>query len=607
MCGIFGCIGKIDYDKALQCTSKMRHRGPDSLNVRQLEGVTLGHTRLTIMDRDEAANQPMRDISERYCIVYNGEVYNFIEIRKELEIKGHKFRTQSDTEVLLYAYIEWGENFQDKCNGMWSLAIWDNYEKKLFLSRDRFGIKPLYLYWEDGNFYFASEMKALFPVMKERLPNYSIFGVGDYFRFEATDECSIKGIKKLTAGTCAVWQNGYFAQKKWWNTLEHLQEISKPYEEQVEILQELFLDACKIRMRSDVPIGTALSGGIDSSCTLGAMHYLSEEYVERKTNDWQHAFVANMPDTCFDETKYAEMAAEHIGIQVDRVNINPQIGADELLRYLYLCEEPYITSPIPYIQTYRKISDAGIKVTLDGHGADELFAGYSFDLFSACMDAGTGTKEFTEVVNTYNETCMNGSWVTELEAFNQMVLHIRDNNTYKMQNDTFDRMSELNKRLYIETHDKYLPTLLRCYDRFSMASGVESRMPFMDYRIVCFAFSIPWTSKIRNGYTKAIIRDMARPFMRDEILNRKQKIGFNAPNTKWFKGELKEFLLDIIHSKDFKECNLINALDVYVDVNEFLQNNIDNYQDGERIWRKIVPYLWKKAVIDCDWMGAGYA
>lgn len=600
MCGIFGCIGKIDHDKALQCVQRMQHRGPDALNVRQLGEATLGHARLTILDKDEAANQPMQDASGRYNIVYNGEIYNFIELREELKLKGYRFRTQSDTEVLLYAYIEWDEAFQDKCNGMWSVAIWDSYEKKMFLSRDRFGIKPLYFLWENGNFYFASEMKAFFPVMKERQPNHSIFGAGDYFNFEATDECSIRGINKLTAGTCAIWQNGHFTQKSWWNTLEHLQEISKPYEEQVEMLRELFLDACKIRMRSDVPIGTALSGGIDSSCTLGAMHYLSNEYVERKANDWQHAFVAHMPDTCFDETKYAQMAAEHIGIQVERVNIDPQIGVDELLRYLYLCEEPYITSPVPYIQTYRQINNAGIKVTLDGHGADELFGGYSFDLFSACMDAGSGTKEFDEVVSTYNETCMSDSRVTRAEAFNQMVLQMKNNCTYGIQNDKFKKMGELNRRLYIETHDKFLPTLLRCYDRFSMASGVESRMPFMDYRIVCFAFSIPWTSKIRDGYTKAVVRDMARPFMRKDILNRKQKIGFNAPNTKWFKGELKEFLLDIIHSKDFKECNLINALDVYVDVNEFLQHDIDSYQDGERIWTKIVPYLWKKAVIDCD-------
>lgn len=600
MCGIFGCIGKIDYHKAFQCTQRMRHRGPDAINVNQLDKITLGHTRLMILDRDENANQPMRDISGRYYIVYNGEIYNFIELRKELETEGYRFKTQSDTEVLLYSYIEWGENFQDKCNGMWAVAIWDDFEKKLFLSRDRFGIKPMYMYWEDENFYFASEMKAFFPVMKERMPNYRVFGQKDFLSYESTDECAIKGIKKLLAGTCAVWQDGRLTKKKWWDTLEHLQKVPMLYEEQVEMMRELFLDACKIRMRSDVPIGTALSGGIDSSCTLGAMHYLSKDYLERKTNDWQHAFVAHMPGTCFDETQYAEMAAEHIGIQVERVNINAQIGADELLRYLYLCEEPYITSPVPYIQTYRQIGNAGIKVTLDGHGADELFGGYGFDLFSACVDAGIGTKGFNEVIDTYNEMCLAEGWMNEKKALNHMVTHIKDNYMHRIQNPKFEAMDELNKRLYIETHNKILPTLLRCYDRFSMANGVESRMPFMDYRIVCFAFSIPWTSKIRNGYSKAIVRDMARPFMREEILNRKQKIGFNAPNTEWFRGELKEFLLDTINSKDFWECNLINALEIYVYVKEFLRNNTEGCQAGQEIWTAIVPYLWEKAVINCD-------
>lgn len=261
MCGIFGCVGELLKEKAYECISQISYRGPDKLNVKVLEGIVISHARLSILDVSDLANQPMSDPSGRYWIVYNGEVYNFLELRKELEQFGWKFKTNSDTEVVLYSYIEWGENFQNKCNGMWALVIWDNIEKRLFLSRDRFGVKPLYYYEQDNNFYFASEMKAFFPIMKERRINYQLLEKKQYFIYEATENCSIKGIKKILGGEYGYYKNGQLHLNKWWNTLEHLIKVPGKYEEQVELFRELFIDACKIRMRSDVPIGTALSGG----------------------------------------------------------------------------------------------------------------------------------------------------------------------------------------------------------------------------------------------------------------------------------------------------------------------------------------------------------
>ncbi len=597
MCGIFGCVGEIDYGKAAECLERLRHRGPDGMDVKQMDGITLGHTRLAILDQSNNANQPMQDFSGRYWIVYNGEVYNFIEIKKQLESKGYQFRTKTDTEVLLYGYIEWGEEFQSKCNGMWALAIWDDYEKKLFLSRDRFGVKPLYIYKQDGNFYFASEMKAFFPIMRKRVPNVRIFWNKSFVEYEATDECAIMGITKLAAGHCAILQHNAFSIRRWWNTLDHLMDVPATYDEQTEMLREIFLDACKIRMRSDVPIGTALSGGIDSSCVAGAMKYVSEDRLERKSNDWQHAFVAHMPDTICDETKYAEIAAHYVGIPVDHVRITPRVGVNELLREIYMCEDPYLSNPIPYMQTYYEIRESGIKVTLDGHGADELFGGYPVDLFSACANANMEKRQFDQIIHTYNEACIDEN-VTANMAVKRVINQLKQNSRFRVNESNYANLDEFGKHLYMRTHNTTLPTLLRCYDRFSMASGVEIRMPFMDYRIVSFAFSIPWTSKIRNGYTKAIVRDMASSFMSDEILKRKVKIGFNPPAADWFRGEWREFLVDTIHSRDFIECELVNALDICVDANEFLQKEKVSFHDGERIWRKIVPYLWKKAVID---------
>lgn len=596
MCGIFGCIGKIHKDEAYECINKIAHRGPDALQVEELKGAVLAHTRLSILDTSEMANQPMADSSRRYWIVYNGEVYNFIELRKELEQLGYHFITDGDTEVVLYSYIEWGVDFQKKCNGMWGLAIWDDVKKELFISRDRFGIKPLYYYEQDGNFYFASEIKAFFPIMKERKINYYIFEKKDYFAYEATQNCCVKNIKKIQAGYCGYFRDGQLNVWRWWNTLDHLIKVPDKYEEQVEYFRELFLDACKIRMRSDVPIGTALSGGLDSSAVAGAMKYIAQTGEKRVSQDWQHAFVASMPGTVLDETQYAEIAAKYVGLDVKKVMVNASISADEIFKYMYICEEPYITSPIPFMQTYRSIVDSGIKVTVDGHGADELFGGYTFDIWYAALAAGNDSEALKDIWETYNN--MQSLQINRI-SYEQFISALEkvDRDIVTDKSDEITMLDAFNSKLYVQSHKVVLPTLLRCYDRYSMGNGLEIRMPFMDYRIVCFAFSIPWQAKIHGGYSKRIIRDMAAPFMHKDIIYRKSKLGFNSPMVEWMYGDLKEFILDTIHSKEFYECELFNPLDISIRVNEFYKkNNGGTYAEGEAIWTMLVPFFWKKAM-----------
>lgn len=593
MCGILGCIGKMKVEDTYKCINQISYRGPNALEVKKLEGAILAHARLSILDTSDAANQPMSDASGRYWIVYNGEVYNFLELKHELELLGYQFRTNSDTEVILYAYIAWGERFQDKCNGMWAIAIWDNYEKKLFLSRDRFGVKPLYYYEQDNNFYFASEMKAFFPIMRERKINYNIFEMRDYFAYESTENCSIRGIKKVASGHCGWVDNGEIKFRKWWNTLDHIMDVPKRYEEQVEMLRELFLDACKIRMRSDVPIGTALSGGVDSSAVIGAMSYISNKGERAINKDWQHAFVASMPGTRLDETKYAKMAAKYVGLDVNKVMVTADISADKLFEYMYICEEPFITSPIPFLQTYGRIADNGIKVTLDGHGADEMFGGYSFDIIYAAIENDISTEEKKKIWNIYNDMLFEENRVTYNE-FEKMLVESRCCSDDVIVNGS--SLGILNSRLYHQTIDRTLPTLLRCYDRYSMGNGLEIRMPFMDYRIVSFAFSIPWRSKIYNGYSKRIVRDMAASFMDKEIIYRKSKIGFNCPFTEWFRGDLKEIVLDAVHSKDFYECELINPLRTKILIDNFYSSDNDTFGAGQAVWVALFPYLWKRAM-----------
>lgn len=596
MCGIFGCVGQMHMDKAYECIHRIAHRGPDALAVKPLKGIVLAHARLSILDTSVDANQPMPDQSGRYWIVYNGEIYNFLELRQELKYLGYNFRTDGDTEVVLYSYIEWGEDFQKKCNGMWSLAIWDNVKEELFLSRDRFGIKPLYYYREDNNFYFASEIKAFFPIMKEKNINYNIFEKGDYLGFESTQECCVRDVKKIQAGYYGYLREGTLSLYRWWNTLDNLMEISEKYEEQVKYLRGLLLDACRIRMRSDVPIGTALSGGLDSSAVVGCMKYISAKEDVRVMKDWQHTFVASMPGTMIDETMYAKKAAEYVNVDLQEVHVTAKISPDEIFHYLYICEEPYTTSPIPFLQTYGFIANSGVHVTLDGHGADELFGGYRAGIYAAAKGCRQDQDKFVQIWRTYNDILFPENKMT-LEEFTECVDKRRFESSRDEEHDNWKNMSEYNRRLYIETHEKILPTLLRCYDRYSMGNGVEIRMPFLDYRIVCFAFSLPWTSKLRNGYTKSVLRDASAMFMDSQIIYRKRKVGFNSPLTDWFQTDLKEFVLDTIHSKDFYECELIDSLEVSKKVMNFFQNSKGYFNEGELLWRELLPYFWKKAVI----------
>jgi asparagine synthase (glutamine-hydrolysing) len=611
MCGIFGYIGNLPVQLADYCTDTLSHRGPDGRGIWQGDTVTLGHRRLSILDLTEQGIQPMSYGDGRFTITYNGEIYNFLEIRNELQDKGHRFRSESDTEVVLAAFAEWGDQCLHRFNGMWSFAIWDGQEQSLFLSRDRFGKKPLFYAILPNGFAFASEMKALFPLLPEVRPNVSLVrDAAEMFKYESTENCLVEGIKRFPAGHAGWWKDGRLTLRRWWCTLDHLPDVPSKYEEQVEQFRALFLDACRLRMRSDVPIGTALSGGLDSSSTISAMAYISKHQKGgRISSDWQHAFVACFPGTPLDEKHYAQMVTTHLGIDANFLDIDPLKGINRLSEYLYLFEELYITSPLPFMATYEAMKSQGVKVTVDGHGADELFAGYSFDIVSALGDAGLNPGRIRSVLDVYDgvnpqstgQFRLKPRWLSWLQWHAGCVKESLTSGPAKFDSDeshpNWRRLDNLNKTLYKSTHKTVLPTLLRNYDRYSMANGVEIRMPFMDHRIVAFAFSIPWDSKIRNGFSKSVVRDAMSIYMPHEVAFRKSKIGFNSPIVDWMQGPLKPFFLDTISSASFNDCVLINPPAVAAKIRKVIFGQDVQFSLGEEAWTGLVPFLWEQAVI----------
>lgn len=621
MCGIYGVINKgVNRELALECLHTITHRGPDGFGLWQDEDVTLGHRRLAILDLSDAGSQPMSYANERYWMVFNGEIYNFIEIRDELRSKGYTFHGDSDSEVILAAYCEWKEKCLDRFNGMWAFAIWDKAERTLFMSRDRFGVKPLfYAELEDGGFAFASEMKAILPMLPKVEANKAMFD--SYFQnnhYEAQPECLIKGIKRFPAGHYGWVRGGKVELTRYWNTLDHLITVPESYEEQVEMFRELFLDACKIRMRSDVTLGTGLSGGLDSSATICAMSYIANNRSDERTNkDWQHAYVACFPGTDLDETKYAKQVTDYLGINHTFMNVDTVVSEQEFLRQLYCFEELWGNPQIPMMELYKKERELGTTVSLDGHAADELFAGYGFDLVKAYPDAKN--KAEIDLITTafLNQTSEDGidpssaefkkkrnklyrDYMTKYYA--KKLLGKPDVKSAYMDHPNWNKLDNLNKTLFVSTHETILPTLLRNYDRDSMASGIEIRSPFIDYRIVGFAFSIGWRSKLHGGFSKSIVRDAGAEFMPHEIAYRRTKLGFNAPILDWMRGPYRQFFEDTVNSAAFASCALIdNPTQVREDLQKFLAGENATFHQAADIWNRIQPYLWERALIKQDW------
>jgi asparagine synthase (glutamine-hydrolysing) len=611
MCGVFGYIGNISKELAVLCTDTLAHRGPDGRGIWHREGVALGHRRLSILDLSENAAQPMSYADGRYWITFNGEIYNFLELRKDLEKKGYQFQSDSDTEVILAAFTEWRDACLEKFNGMWAFAIWDSHERALFLSRDRLGKKPLFYAELPGGFAFASEMKALFPILPDVRPNLKLVkDVSGNFLYDNTEECVVEGIKRFPAGHYGWLKRENLSIHRWWCTLDHTMDVPPCFEEQVEMFRELLFDACRLRMRSDVPLGTALSGGLDSSSTMSAMAYISRTENGRRINhDWQHAFIACFPGTPLDESEYAKSVTDHLGIEGTFININPLERIERLYKDLYLYEELSLTSPIPFMMTYEKMRSHGVVVTIDGHGADELLGGYSFDFINALGEAGLNIGKVKMILDTYYNAMPQASAQFHLPP--KILFYVKwhilqllgkvsgqiSSGSLDGSHPVYQGLDTMNKVLYDSAHVKVLPTILRSYDRYSMSNGVEIRMPFLDHRIVSFAFSIPWTSKLRNGFSKDIVREAMSPYMPQEIAFRKSKIGFNTPIIDWMRGPLKGYFIDMVHSPSFNECAIIAPDKVKKIVMEVIESNNPLFTKGETAWAHLIPFLWEQAVI----------
>lgn len=569
MCGIAGLFspsGRLPGETVLtNACNAIAHRGPDGEAQWKNSGNTiwLGHRRLKIIDLSAAAAQPMC-FQNRYYIIHNGEIYNYIELRETLIKKGIVFQTASDTEVILAAYTQYGEQCVEHFNGMFAFAIWDEQEQKLFAARDRFGEKPFYYYYDNEQFVFASEMKALWAlgVQKEPDPEMMLLYLGPGLtnipnQPERTFFKKIVSLPPAHALTVGGTETTPRILSYW--TLNRTVNKQITAEAATEQFRSLFLDSVKKRMRSDVALGTCLSGGLDSASVVSACRQIN-------TTTYQHTcFTAVFPGFEKDETELSAATAAMFNLKQILVTPSANELANDLEKLLYHQERPVISSSA-YAQyrVFKAAKENGITVLLDGQGADEVLAGYyrylHWYLQELVVQPFKLKKELKAIrknelplqwgMNNYAAALFPKAAAKKLEqkAMQSVTAHAALNPEYTRA--YFNTASiykpairNLNDILYFTTVQQGLGDLLHMADRNSMAHGVEVRLPFLDHALVAFIFSLPSSFKIHEGYTKWILRNAMQESLPSSVVWNTKKTGFETPQQQWLQhAQTKEMI-----------------------------------------------------------------
>ena len=612
MCGIAGIVNlggnAVEPAEISRLTSLIAHRGPfgEGTWFSADRSLAFGHRRLAIIDPGEGGYQPMLSADGRYVIVFNGEIYNFLELRRELEQQGAVFRSQSDTEVILAAWQAWREEMLPRFNGMWALAIFDTDTRELFLARDRFGIKPLLYAVSPERFVFASEQRAL---VRSGLVDAAVDAdvarrlLLDAFGIEGSERTLFRQVRRLQAGHYMWLRQGKVSVRRWWRTVDHLPAVPGTEAERVARFRELFQDAVALRMRSDVPIGTCLSGGFDSSAVICAMAAHEKSGMgPRDSTAWRHAFVAAFPGALNDERPMAEEAAAWANVAPVILEIGQADALTDLDQILDDLDDVYISLPSAIWLLYRQLTRNHVTVSLDGHGADELMGGYlqegqalAFRIRNAAEDFASRSPLARRGVDVLRALALRRQGVYFLRGG---IGDLPAQLPLTAEDDVLPReWGGLNRRLYRMFHSTVLPTILRNFDRLSMAHGIEVRMPFMDWRLVTYTMALPESSKSSDGYTKAVARRAMAGLMPESIRTARRKVGFNSPMPEWLNGPLAGWTTDLLDRKVPAFSEMVDEAALRGAVSRLTASKSWDWESVGRIW----PYLNMK------WMLARYA
>lgn len=597
MCGIYLTNIPFGEQQIKSKLEKIKYRGPDYTSVLKRDTITLGHLRLAILDLDQRSNQPFR--YKNLTIVYNGEIYNFKDIRGELEGIGYSFQTTSDTEVLIKGYDAWGENVLDKLNGMFAFAIYDSKKQEIFCARDRLGVKPFYYYWKDGEFEICSQLQ---PLMNEE-SKVSSEAVSIYLStgYVPSPFSILEDVYKLQPG-CSLsidLKKKSKEIKKYWD-LEEVEILDVTYDEAKDRVETLLKDAVKIRMQADVPLGTFLSGGIDSALVTALAAEMSSKKIK--------TFTIGFDDPKYDESKVAEKFASIIGTEHTTTICKVEDVLELIPKLIEVYDEPFADSSALPSLLLNSVTKKHATVALSGDGGDESFLGYiHFDLMQKFEKASIVPFQLRKLLTLLpwykifkgrpetiksilkSRNADNFAWkiFTGFDTL-QKNKHKAWANYYKgytsWAKDPIQRMADLNIKLWLENDSNVK------VDRASMAYSVEVRSPFLDYRIVEFARTLPVDYRYGNGVKKKIVKDILSEYIPREVFDQPKR-GFAVPISEWLKNELKE---DVLEKLNDNFLNTVPNLDVEkfkVKMNQYFQGK---YNYSSLVWRLYVLSLWYK-------------
>lgn len=621
MCGI---CGKLNFDRAAtiapalckEMADTIRHRGPDDEGYYVSGPVGLGFRRLSIIDLN-TGHQPLSNEDGTVWIVFNGEIYNYQELRQQLQAKGHVFSTKTDTEVIVHLYEEYGEACVEKLRGMFAFAIWDDRQKVLLLARDRVGIKPLYYRLTDKSIIFGSEIKTILadPEVKAEV----IPGMIDRFLtfyYVPGEETLFRDVRKLAPGSYMLIRGGKTKIAQYWDL--RFSATQRSIEDAERELLELLEESVRLHMISDVPLGFLLSGGVDSTAMLGLAMGKTEHKISSYTIGFADPGVT-------DERPYARLAAARYGSEHHEMTICAKDFADFLPHYIWHMEEPVCEPPAVALFYISKLAKEFVKVLISGEGGDEAFAGYPNyrsmlwleRLKSACqplnkafpvvrglfsrLPAASGLRRYSQLLNTPLDSYYYSRTSTPFSFFNSHMAELYSDDFLQLidkrcsvspvraylQNGAAE--DALSKMLYVDTKTWLPDDLLIKADRMTMANSVELRVPLLDHKILEFAASLQGNYKIRGFTTKYIAKQALRQQVPREILDRK-KTGFPVPYNAWMRGELRSWLREILLDRETSARGYFRKSSI----EKLLAENADSGRNSKELFSLAVLELWHR-------------
>ncbi len=626
MCGIAGFISKeknapknereITLDKMCKIIT---HRGPDEQGTIVKNRAALGMRRLSIIDL-KSGQQPIFDCTGNLAIVFNGEIYNFLELKKELEKRGHKFKTHSDTETIVHAFEEFGTDCLKHLRGMFAFAIYDFQNESLFIARDRVGKKPLFFSkTKNGNFVFGSELKSLIEhgeISKEI--DFSALDAYLTFGYVPEEFCIFKDVYKLAPGSFLIYKNGEIKTESYWDFSYKENNEIKTEAEYIEILREKLKDAVKIRLISEVPLGAFLSGGVDSSAIVAMMSQILETPVK--------TFSIGFNEDSFNELKFARVAAKHFNTEHHEFIVTPDLVeiVDELVWHF---DEPFADSSALPTFMVSKMAREFVTVVLSGDGGDELFAGYTryvtdkkrgnleklpkfvrqnlLQKISEKMPHGAKGKNYIynaslDTVERYIDSISYFGSLKKNELYSPNFLHELNGESgksakiYKQIADSVSTGNPVDKLLYLDSKT-YLPSdILTKVDRMTMANSLEARVPLLDHELIEFVQTIPAELKLKGLETKYIFKKSLENLVPKEILYR-EKQGFGVPIGDWINSQLKERIHSDLLDKKTLERGYFDEKYVEVLLDEHSKNRRDH---SHALWILWMLELWHRQFVD---------